>query len=241
MREITVTIDDGGMHPAVNAALEKCIASGNVNRVSVMANGPCFSEAVMSAMAGGVRLAAHLDCCQGPFLLKKSSFPASFKGWLKATAGMAEAVKDEWSAQIERILSSGGVITSLDSHKHLHHIPVLQDVIVSLAGEYGVRTIRTAVLPDRMMRFPAGLKLNSLGESLRKKVLAAGLSTTDRMLGFGKAGKITGRYLKRFTGQCSEGTTEIVMHPATEKVWSKGQPAELALIVSDWFGDWCRK
>lgn len=240
MREITVTIDDGGMHSAVNEAIERCMPTGNVSRLSVMATGEFFSEAVMTAMAGGLRLAAHLDCCQGPFLLEKSEFPDSFGSWLKSAGDLSDRVRDEWSAQIERILSSGGLVTALDSHRHLHHIPALQDVIISLAGEYGIRTVRSAVLPDKMLRFPSGLKLNSLGEKLRERLIDEGLVTTDRMLGFGRSGKITAKYLRKYTDECSQGTTEVVMHPSTENIWSKGQTGELELILSDWFGDWCR-
>ncbi|MCK5130822.1 MAG: ChbG/HpnK family deacetylase [Candidatus Sabulitectum sp.] len=240
MREITVTIDDGGMHPAVNAAIQKCIDSENVNRVSIMATGSNFAEASMMAMMNGVRVAAHLDCCQGPFLLKGSDFPESFSVWLKSADSLADSVQKEWSAQIEMILSTGGVVTALDSHRHLHNLPALQKVIISVAKEYGIRTVRSAVLPDKLMRFPAGLKLNSLGCELKTNLESEGLVTTDRMLGFGRAGKINRKYLSKFTSLCSDGTTEIVMHPATENVWSSGQPGELELITSEWFGDWCR-
>lgn len=240
MREVTVTIDDGGMHPAVNQAIAKCIASGNVNRLGIMATGPVFSEAIVMAMVGGVRMAAHLDCCQGPFLLEKSEFPKPFGTWLKSAGSLAASVKDEWSAQIEKILSSGGVVTALDSHRHLHHVPELQDVIIALAKEYGIRTVRTAVLPDKMMRFPAGLKLNSLGNELSQRLSEEGLVTSDRMLGFGKAGKVSRKYLSKYTDLCADGFTEVVMHPAVETVWSKGQPEELDLILSEWFGTWCR-
>ncbi len=240
MRELTVTIDDGGMHPEVNAAIQKCIEAGNVNRISIMATGSGYAEASMMAMMGGIRVAAHLDCCQGPFLLKESKFPESFSAWMKSADSLAESVKNEWAAQIEAILSTGGVVTALDSHRHLHNLPALQNVIISLAKEYGIRTIRSAVLPDKYMRFPAGIKLNSLGCELKEKLESEGLVTTDRMLGFGKAGKINSKYLGKFTSLCSEGTTEVVMHPATGKVWSSGQPGELELITSEWFGEWCR-
>ncbi|MCD4707467.1 MAG: ChbG/HpnK family deacetylase [Candidatus Sabulitectum sp.] len=240
MREITVTIDDGGMHPAVNAAIRKCIEFGNVSRVSIMATGSNCAEACMMAMTGSVRVAAHLDCCRGPFILEKSNFPESFATWIKSADSLADSVKKEWAAQIEKILSTGGVVTALDSHRHLHNLPALQKVIISLARDYGIRTVRTAVLPDKYMRFPAGIKLNTLGCELKTCLESEGLVTTDRMLGFGKAGKINRRYLKKYTSICSDGTTEIVMHPATEKVWSSGQPAELELITSEWFGDWCR-
>jgi predicted glycoside hydrolase/deacetylase ChbG (UPF0249 family) len=240
MRELTVTVDDGGLHSAVNGALQKCIESGNVQRVSIIATGSEFSQASMIGMMGGLKVAAHLDCCQGPFLLKESVFPDSFSVWLKAADSLAESVRNEWAAQIENILSTGGVVTALDSHRHLHHIKALQKVIVSLAKEYGIRTVRSAVLPDKYMRFPAGIKLNSLGCQLRLKLLSEGLVTSDRMLGFGKAGKITKEYLSKYTSLCRDGFTEVVMHPATEKLWSSGQPAELELITSEWFGRWCR-
>jgi len=240
MRELIVTIDDGGMHPAINSAIEKCIISGNVSRISIMATGDYFSEASVLAMSGGVRVSAHLDCSQGPFLLEKSKFPDSFAGWAKSADSLAEAVREEWSAQIVRILSSGSVITALDSHQHLHHIPAFHDVIISLAKEYGIRTIRTAVLPDKFSRFPFGLKLNSYALDLSSKLKSENLFSTDRMLGFGKAGRVNRKYLTKHTADCEEGSTEIVMHPSTEKIWSSGQTDELELITSDWFGEWCK-
>lgn len=240
MREFTVSIDDGGMHPAVNAAIQAGIESGNVDRISIMATGSTYAEASMIAMMRSVRVAAHLDCCRGPFLLKESKFPESFALWTKSADSLAEKVKKEWSAQIEKVLSSGAVVTALDSHRHLHNLPALQDVIIELAKDYGIRTVRSAVLPDKYMRFPAGMKLNTLGAELKEKLRAEGLVTTDRMLGFGKSGKITKKYLTKFTSTCRQGTTELVMHPATENVWSPGQPEELKLITSEWFGDWCR-
>jgi chitin disaccharide deacetylase len=240
MREISVTIDDGGLHPGVNAAAGKCAEFGTVDRISILATSEGFAEAIMTAMTNQIRVAAHLDCSGGPFLLEGSDFPDSFAGWLSSAPSLAPLAEKEWAAQIEKILSAGGVITALDSHRHLHHIPALQDVIIRLAGEYGIRTVRSAVLPDRMMRFPAGLRLNSLGGQLREKIRSANLVTTDRMLGFGKAGKVDRRYLSRFSDRCSEGTTELVMHPSTEPVWSRGQPGELDLMLSQWFKDWCR-
>lgn len=239
MREIIVTVDDGGMHPAVNAALERCIPTGNVHRVSVMATGETCSEAVAVTMAGGLKLAAHLDCCRGPFLLSGSDFPDSFGKWLRASEELAGKVRAEWAAQIEKILAAGGLITAMDSHRHLHHIPALSRVIISLAEEYGIHSVRSAVLPDRLMRFPSGIKLDSMGKAFREKLLSAGLYTTDRMLGFGRSGKVSEKYLRKYSGACEEGSTELVMHPAVEPVWSRGQTGELELIMSDWFGEWC--
>ncbi|PIE53130.1 hypothetical protein CSA37_03245 [Candidatus Fermentibacteria bacterium] len=239
MREITVTIDDGGMHQAVNTAIENCIAGGYVSRVGIMATGSLYSEAIVTCMVGGVRMGAHLDCCQGPFLLRESEFPDSFAVWMKRSSALADKVRNEWSAQIEAILSAGGMVTALDSHKHLHHLPPLQDVIISIAKEYGISTVRSAIMPDKMMRFPLGLKLNHMGEKFRDRLIKEGLFTTDRMLGFGKSGRISRKYLEKYTSQCSEGFTEIVMHPAAEKVWSDGQKGEMELMLSEWFGKWC--
>ncbi len=155
MREVTVTIDDGGMHPAVNAAIDRCIPR-ETSKGEHHGNRSLLCRSHNEHHGGRCQTGAHLDCCQGPFLLPESDFPQSFAAWLKSAEALSARVRKEWSAQIEKILSTGGLITALDSHRHMHHIPALQDVMISLAGEYGIRTVRSAVLPDRFSRFPPG-------------------------------------------------------------------------------------
>ena len=235
MSRITVTIDDGGMHEAVNAAAVRCIEAGVVHRFSVIPTGPEAAGACSIAMGGGVQLSAHLDCCRGPFLLPGSRFPHTVAGWMASGAGLAPLVRAEWSAQVEKLLAMGAMVTGLDSHRHLHHLPRLRDIFLDIACDYGIGTIRAAVLPDRMSRFPEGVLLNSMGRRLSGIAGARGLSVASWMLGFGSSGAVDRAYLEKFLARTGESDIELVMHPATERIWSAGQPRELDLMLSEWF------
>ena len=49
-----------------------------------------------------------------------------------------EEVEREWTAQIEKFLSYGLKPTHLDSHHHVHGLPILHDVLERLAVKYNV-------------------------------------------------------------------------------------------------------
>lgn len=49
-----------------------------------------------------------------------------------------EEVEREWTAQIEKFLSYGLKPTHLDSHHHVHGLPILHDVLERLAATYNV-------------------------------------------------------------------------------------------------------
>jgi predicted glycoside hydrolase/deacetylase ChbG (UPF0249 family) len=237
MTQVTVTIDDGGMNDAVNRAAARCMDAGVVGRFSILPTGSSVRAACELAMSRGVPVSAHLDCCSGPFLLPESRFPTGFATWALNARRLLPLVRREWSAQVERLLGLGAMVTSLDSHRHLHHLPELRDVFLDIARDYRIGTVRAAVLPDRMRRFPMGAFLHGLGVSLSEMASRRGQSSATWMLGFGDSGRVGRRYLEKYMGIAGSDDMEIVMHPATEAVWSPGQPRELELMLSDWFAE----
>lgn len=237
MTQVTVTIDDGGKNDAVNRAAALCMDAGVVSRFSIIPTGARVPAACELAMSRGVAVSVHLDCCSGPFLLPESRFPEGFAAWALNAARMAPLVRREWSAQIESLLGLGAMVTSLDSHRHLHHLPGLMGVFIDIAREYRIGTVRAAVLPDRMRRYPLGVFLHRLGVRLAETASSAGLSSATWMLGFGDSGRVGRDYLEKYMKTAEGENMELVMHPATESVWSPGQPGELELMLSDWFAE----
>lgn len=235
MRRITVTIDDGGSHQSVNDAASLCMRAGVLHRFSILPNGACADSACELAMGGGIQISAHLDCVEGPFILSGSSFPRSAAAWALSASRLAARAREEWSAQVERLLSMGAMVTCLDSHRHLHHLPHLRDVFLDIAGEYRIGTARAAVLPDRDLRFPQGLMLHRLGVGFRRMALKNGIGCASWMLGFGASGGVGRAYLETYLPKTGEEEVEMVLHPATKAVWSRSQPGELDMMLSDWF------
>jgi len=130
------------------------------------------------------------------------------------------------------------MVTRLDSHRHTHMVPGLRDIVLDLAEEYGIGTVRSALLPDRWAR-AAGPILDRLGHAFSKRAAARGIGTPGGMLGFSRSGSVTQEYLLKYGDILKKDEEiELVMHPAEVPVWSQGQTDELSLMTSDWFRDW---
>jgi len=237
MTRISVTIDDFGLTTAVNEAARICLQENCVDSLSILATGAAFKNAVSIASSSPVSVSVHLNCMEPPFL-SGAEFPESYTAWMRKSDELAEQVREEWRMQIESILTSGMMVTMLDSHRHVHHLPGLREVALDLALEYGIGTIRTAILPDRWKR-PSGLILHKHGKTLAEMAAVRGIGTPDAILGFSCSGGVTRKYLEDMSDKIEDmGLVELVMHPATIPVWKSTQPEELALMRSDWFREW---
>ncbi|MCK5064814.1 MAG: ChbG/HpnK family deacetylase [Candidatus Fermentibacteraceae bacterium] len=236
---IKVTIDDLGLSSLVNRAVKILLNAGLVDSLSILVTGAALDEALEIAGTPGVKIAVHLNCSEPPFLTGVK-FPDSFYTWFRNGSLLAGKVKDEWRLQIERVLAAGVMITGLDSHHHLHNLSGLREVILDLAKEYGIGTVRAAVLPDKLRR-PSGIVLDNLGRKLVKMAGKRGIGTPDLMLGFSKSGNVTRKYLDSLSRSLRcEGLAELVMHPAISPVWTSTQPDELELMRSEWFKEWLK-
>lgn len=237
--KVTVTLDDVGASSSVNEAASRLLEAGVVDCLSLLATGGRLEEAAETASVTDAAVSVHLNCVEPPFL-SREGFPSSHSWWFIRGASLADDVRREWSMQIERVLSLGLMVTRLDSHQHLHHSPGLRMVILELAGEYGISSVRAAILPDRRGSMEAML-LDRLGRKLARMAEGAGIATPDAMLGFTVSGSVDREYLEGLEDRISgRGTAELVMHPSTVPEWSLYQPEELGLLLSDWFGRWLR-
>ncbi len=237
MTGVLVTVDDVGMARSVNAAVAALLDSGFRGCLSMMVTGRRFREAVDIVSGADTVFSVHLNCVEPPFLTDVE-FPSSNTAWFLKGRTLAERVGKEWRAQIETALSVGLMITRLDSHRHLHHAPGLENVFLELAEEYGISSVRAAVLPDRNRNARAFL-LNAMGRRLAGKAVKAGLSVMDAMLGFTASGAVNMDYLEGMRGRLDGlETVELVMHPSVEPVWSLHQPKELELMLSRRFRLW---
>lgn len=233
---VFVSVDDAGLDGAVDEAVAILAREEAIDGISVLASAEGAARAVATALEMGLEVSAHLDCLHLPFL---SGVPKPGAAALFAAPSLwASRIESEWRMQIERLERLGATLSGLDSHRHVHHLPSLLDVSLRLAGEHGIGLVRAAILPDRHMRFPAGLVLDLLGRRLARKAASLGIRTRASMAGFGASGRVTRSYLERL--RLPPGECELVMHPAVRPVWSEGQPSEFDLMRTDWFRGWTR-
>jgi len=156
VKTLLITVDDLGLHPAVQRAVEDLSGIGVVNAASVMANGPYCKEAL--SLKNSIFLGAHLNILRGKPILPPKTIPSVvdkngyFLGsystlFLRYVCGLLklDEVKKEWKAQIDTLLETGFTLAHLDSEKHIHCWPRLIPIIEELSKEYDIKRVRYPV------------------------------------------------------------------------------------------------
>ena len=255
---LVIHADDLGETAEITKGILGCIDAGRVTSTSIMANMPATDFALEEAARRGreASFGVHLVLCEGPPLTKPKSltgedgeFHRKKSLGLRGLAGRlrAEDVETELRAQIQRIEDGGVQISHFDSHKHLHQLPVVRDVVAKLAREFGVERIRRTVEEGF---WPRGMKPGAwasrtvrvhlalqAGEKFRAKGLRHPVRVFDVRELMAESDREVNLALLRKPGVVSE----MVCHPGTyeadlEKPGSCDRFSEFQYLKSDEFG-----
>lgn len=149
--------DDFGISKGVNAAIVQAHKDGILNSTSLMINQKYAVEAIEAAkMMPDLEMGLHINLTNEepaanpddiPLLVDKNGklkngFVNLLILSLLHSKELSEQVEIEIRAQIEKYLQSGLMLAHLDSHRHVHLIPVIFKVVQKLAKEYNVERIR---------------------------------------------------------------------------------------------------
>lgn len=150
--------DDFGMSLGVNAAIEKAYREGVLNSASLMINQKYASEAIeASKNMPDLEIGLHVnltnefpaaDPADLPLLTGKDGrFKNGFVKLLLLSFLRPEEfkkeVRTEIEAQILKAQKMGVELKHLDSHRHVHMIPSVFDVLREMAEKYGIGRLRT--------------------------------------------------------------------------------------------------
>jgi hopanoid biosynthesis associated protein HpnK len=243
MKKLIVNADDFGLTEGVNRAIIECHKSGILTSTTLMANGMAFDSAVAaSSAATSLGIGIHLNLTQGPPVSSASRVPSivtsegSFypsPGILARRILMSQVrphdIETELRSQIEKIASAGIRITHLDSHKHIHLLPAIFNVVVKLAREFGIDCVRCPVEPatsalgplqsgrGRWLRmakqYGLARALSTLAAFQANKLAKASLCRTDRFYGLSQTGFLDAAILDQILRALPEGTSEMMCHP----------------------------
>ena len=252
-RLLVVNADDLGLTAGVCRAVARAHTDGVVTSTSVLAVGRAFDEA--AAVLGDhaeLGLGAHLAIVgEDPPLLtarevptlvdRAGRFPLSYRTVVaRGVAGRIDPadVAREFRAQLERVRGIGRPLTHLDTHQHTHLWPAVAGVVVELAREAGIATVR---LPGSARRGPLGAGVQLLAGRLRRRVRAAGLSATASYAGLDEAGRLDAASLAtalRRAAASGAPSLEVNTHPGeagdpdlTRFDWDYRWDAELAVLT----------
>ena len=242
MKKLIVTADDFGLTEKVNQGIVEAHCRGVVTSTSLMANGGAFEDAIARVReAPRLGIGAHLNLTQGPTVTPPTVVRSLVHGdgemsigpiglGKKIATGKVRLgeVELELRAQIEKILGAGISLTHLDGHKHIQLLPGVFDIVLKLAGEYGIRGIRCAVEPSnaftllkharhngtgRIKQYGLGRALSLFALRSRGKAARAGLFTPRYFLGIAQTGFLDISELSRILNNLPEGTSELMSHP----------------------------
>jgi predicted glycoside hydrolase/deacetylase ChbG (UPF0249 family) len=221
---LIVNADDFGYFDGVSAGILEGIAAGVVTATGVMANGPAFTR---SAAALGrypeVDVGVHLNVTLGLPLTP------DFSSYLNGTAGAFSSkwklaadlligrlpvalVMSEWRAQIEKCAAAGLQIRFLNSHEHVHMLPILYPVINRLAQEFSVRHVRfTHPEWSASYGIPALFRSSLVWGVGCMEEPARG---TPKLLGLARSGRLDMTYLRKMLPRLrARETCELMCHP----------------------------
>ena len=239
MKRLIVTADDFGLTVPVNDAVEEGHRRGILTAASLMVTGDAAADAIARAKrlpTLGVGL--HLVLVDGVPVLPPEQIPALVGRDGRFSPNVfAQGVRifclpaarrqlaAEIRAQLAAFRATGLALDHVNAHHHFHLHPTVQQVLLRLAPEFGIRAVRLPLEPatasGRRGAWLTGVLESRHARRLRERLDAAGLAHNDWMFGLADSGAMTGERVRRYLEALPDGVSEIYFHPAAARppVW----------------------
>lgn len=240
-RRLVVNADDFGRSSSINEAILRAHREGILTTASLMVAGEAFEEAVAIARSTptlGVGL--HLTLVHGKSVLPAARIPglvassgrfsdnaplAGFRYW--ARRDLREALGAEMAAQFERFRATGLPLDHVNGHLHLHLHPVVLDLLVGRAREWGVErvrltrdSLRTSLRVQRgrwFYRLSHALIFSLLSRRAEPVLKRLGMRHTDAVFGLLADGVVDEGYLLKVLPELPVGDVELYSHPSLDR------------------------
>lgn len=232
MNRLCITADDYGMHAVVNEAIEDLAAAGHISAAAIMCHEGAQLDDVDRLRDAGISLGVHLVFTQEqPVLAGLVNTPLAPTGFLPPTPyalarrlihrpRLRHQLFDELTAQLDRYLDLGLPLDFVNSHEHVHEVPMLWTMVAELLERRGAVAIRSAhVQPITPTGQGALALLSRASWHLRRPQRA---QTILSPLGAGQAGRMSAAAIESLVDRGlrwhggNGAIPELVMHPATE-------------------------
>lgn len=243
MRELIVNADDFGLTPQVSQGILDAHRDGIVTSTTLLANGSAFDAAAsMSRRAPQLGIGVHLNLTEGipvspvfeiPSLVDDLGrlylTPAQLWAGISKREVSLSDIERELHAQVEKVLRAGISPTHLDGHKHVHVLPGISAVVIRLAQQFGIRSVRCPVeeRPNlaRLLRYRQGaptpvIKQYLVGQAVsrfahrfKEKLETAGLMCPARFYGLSETGFLKLQAVQEILSRLPQGISELMCHP----------------------------
>ncbi len=223
---LRIIADDLGLAESVNDGIIFLLKEVKINGASLMANGEAFDDAVQKLKdLPGANIGIHLVLVEERSLTR-IKLPKNHKTFfIKYLLGLIDpkAIEIEMKTQIDKCLASGVRPAFINSHQHLHLLPSITDIVISLAKKYGIPYIRVVNEPfhdqGRSFRKIQSAFLWLLSVTAKNKIQKAGLEHNNFFVGFINAGNISMddvEYARNLSKKYPDKVIELGCHPGFE-------------------------
>ncbi len=229
-RSLIVNADDFGESQEINEGIVKTHSDGIVTSASLLTNMDGFEHALTCIQKNptldiGIHLNMHrgIPLTDARYLTKNHMFLRNifrFTARVYSNPSRArEEITTEFEAQIQKALGHGVRISHLDTEKHLHTLPLVFSIVLTLAKKYNIPSVRLPYekISLRMILNPAQAYKTAVmhffaprNKHLLKK---SGLKSTNVFYGVSLSRRFTVLGLKNTLKGLRPGFTEISCHP----------------------------
>ncbi|WP_262965187.1 carbohydrate deacetylase [Methylobacter psychrophilus] len=243
---LIINADDYGYYPCISQGILDAVSLGAVTATGIMANSPDLK--IQLEWLNSVKdldLGVHLNLTfRQPLTATMADKLAHWNGYFPNAyliTGMILAgkisiqdVRSEWSAQIEAC--QGQKLQFLNSHEHIHMLPVLFPLTLELARKYAIPYVR---LTQAEWLTPFGISAlvrNTLLQAMQAINKPRLNIKTPLFLGLSQSGKLDFNYLETIFSKLKPGKHyELMCHPGRFNASEISDPKLIS--YHDWDGE----
>lgn len=241
MNCLVITADDFGLAREVNEAVEIGCSQGILSAASLMVSAAHADDAVARASRlPRLRVGLHLALTDVAPILPAKQIPRLIdaKGCLRsdlARFGLDLAIseaarvqmREEIEAQFRAFRSTGLRLDHVNVHRHFHLHPVVAEMVLEIASQFGVRALRVPQEPPQLVqaRHLGGKIVEDVcSRLLRRRAQRRGILSPEAVFGLRWSGKMTRQRLRLLLESLPCGFSEIYLHPATSDAFPGHAP-----------------
>jgi chitin disaccharide deacetylase len=240
LKRLIITADDFGLALAVNEAIEEGHRRGVLTAASLMVTGEAAADAVTRAKRlPKLGVGLHLVLVDGVPALPPERVPnlVGRNGRFSTdvfTSGVRifchpaarRQVAAEIRAQLEAFRRTGLALDHVNAHHHFHLHPTVQQELLRLAPEFGIKAIRVPFEPRHAGTLGAWRRLGRLvpgfiearrATSLKRRLDAAGIRRNDWIFGLADSGVMVSERMLHHLERLPDGVSELYVHPAMQR------------------------
>jgi len=237
-RRLIVNADDFGRSSSINAAVIRAHREGILTSASLMMNEVATAEAVALAKEDPeLGIGLHLTLLRGHAALASEKIPGLVNsrgefsdspvgGGLKYffNRSLREQLRAEIHTQFNRFRATGLPLDHVNGHLHVHLHPVVFDILMQEAAQFGIRHFRLMrddfelnrqLATDRLAwRAAHASAFDWLSERAVGQLRRQGIEYTDAVFGLLQDSRVDEEFLLKLLPVLPAGDSEVYSHPS---------------------------